>query len=707
MNTFSKRFADQPRLRSSVGSLVLLCLVVLGLTWRIRAEPPEVVINEIMYHPPGDGDDLQFIELFNPGEKEVDLSKWALTKGVKFAFPDGTKIGPQSYLLVCANPAALARHYGPQSALGPFKGRLSHKKDRIELTNAHGQIADALEYSDEEPWARGADGYACSLERICPSADSGKPENWAASAWPVREGAAGTPGRQNDSYSANLPPVISQVEVSPRSPAPRQTVKVTARVEDDDGVKGVALLYRVATGGRESEEASVPMTRRSGDEKHGTYEAAIDGQAQGRLVRFRIQAIDRVGTARLQPSPNEPRPTYSYFAFAAEPASIPQGYALNIGRMERGPAHYEQNPRRRPAAGSMNRGNGAFLYIPAEGGEAEVFDYVQFRTRSGGYKIHFQKDRPLKGMTAVNLILEGPPRWVLAEPLAYMLYRMAGVPAPLTEHVRLTIDGRFLGYHLLIEQPNKSFLSRNGRDNSGNLYKLLWYGQGIVGQHEKKTNPGSGHQDIIQLIDGLRRKSGASQWAFIEQHINVDEFINYFAVNMCIQNWDGFFNNYFVYHDAGGSGKWEIYPWDEDKTWGDYDGASPRYDWYEMPLSFGMNGDGSPRSFRNFGGGPFGGVSWWRPPGYLSGPLLANPEFRRRFLARLQELCITVFTEQSFVPIIDTMEKRLAPEVRLRAEATGQDPKRVLRQFAADMQSFRNQVQHRRKFILAELANER
>src|SRR6476646_7441600 len=80
----------------------------------------------------------------------------------------------------------------------------------------------------------------------------------------------------------------------------------------------------------------------------------------------------------------------------------------------------------------------------------------------------------------------------------------------------------------------------------------------------------------------------------------------YYAVNMCIQNWDGFFNNYYAYHNSGRTGKWEIYPWDEDKTWGDYDGASPTYDWYEMPLTYGMAGDQSPRDTDRWGSGIFG-----------------------------------------------------------------------------------------------------
>ncbi|MBM3835293.1 MAG: hypothetical protein FJ403_18870 [Verrucomicrobia bacterium] len=120
----------------------------------------------------------------------------------------------------------------------------------------------------------------------------------------------------------------------------------------------------------------------------------------------------------------------------------------------------------------------------------------------------------------------------------------------------------------------------------------------------EKTNPHTGHGDIVELVDGLRRTTGARQWELIQRNFNVDEVASYFAVNMCIQNWDGFFNNHFVYHDLRPGGKWEIFPWDEDKTWGDYDGASRRYDWHEMPLTMGMNRDRRSSSSIFEGGGP-------------------------------------------------------------------------------------------------------
>jgi spore coat protein H len=305
-------------------------------------------------------------------------------------------------------------------------------------------------------------------------------------------------------------------------------------------------------------------------------------------------------------------------------------------------------------------------------------------------------------MSGINIIFEQSPRWLLSEPMAYELYRLAGVPAPLTEHVRAWMDGRPLGYQLLIEQPNKAFLRRNKRDDTGYLYKVLWYEQGLVRQHEKKTRPATESTDLVALHSGLIGKSGGAQWDFIRQNFNVDEFVNYYAVNMCIQNWDGFFNNYFLYHDAGGTGKWEIYPWDEDKTWGDYDGGAQNYEWYTMPLTYGMN-EGAGSSRNHFGGGD----GWWRPPGWFSGPLLANPEFRRIFLARLKEICSTVFTEEKMLPLIDAIEKRLAPEITVRAQLASEDAREELNTFHRDIQSLRNQVKYRRKFILEGIPRDR
>ena len=84
-----------------------------------------VVINEIMYHPADDREELQFIELFNAGTDQADLSGWKL-KSVKFFFPADTKLAPGAFLVVCRNRAAFIGNYGQEIAIaGEFEGRLS------------------------------------------------------------------------------------------------------------------------------------------------------------------------------------------------------------------------------------------------------------------------------------------------------------------------------------------------------------------------------------------------------------------------------------------------------------------------------------------------------------------------------------------------------------------------------------------------------
>ena len=665
--------------------------------------PPPMVINEIMYHPDDDRDDLQFVELFNPGADALDVSGWSFTKGIEFVFPRPTVLPGGGFLVVCRDPAALRAHYRAQLTIaGTFTGKLSHKGERLELSDARGDRVDWVKYSDHLPWPGGADGEGASLERICPGAAGDDPDNWTCSKPKAGDPAGGTPGERNFSYSATPLPRVSDVRFDKAEPA--KPVTVTAVVADPAGIDSVVLAWWAWSGEGEPSWTEVPMKRDSGDTRQGVYSGSIPAQPEGRLIRFTLQARNLSGVERFCPSKTESRPTFSCSTFVnTNNARIPFLKILSPSGVER--ASRPRNPRPGSSGGASkpletrSPWNSAAIYSPPGAKEVSFFDHVHVRPRKGGLKVHFHKDQPLGEMTGINVIFEGSSRWVLSEPLSYELYRRAGVPAPISHHVRLWVAGRPLGYYLLVEQPNKAFLRHNGRAEDGNVYKALWYGQGLTGQHEKKTNPRAGHKDLVQVIDGLHRTSGAEQWAYIQQNFNVEEFANYYAVNMCIQNWDGFFNNYYAYHDLRSGGKWEMFPWDEDKTWGYYDGGPPNCDWYEMPLTIGMGSD-SPAGGSWRGGGPYGGASWWRPPGHFSGPLLANREFRQRFLARVRELCETVFTPEKFGPVIQSLANRLEEEVRVRARLTDRDAEGAVRRFHENIESLRNQVVNRRKFLL-------
>lgn len=659
-----------------------------------------VIFSEVMYHPPDDNDSLQFIELHNPGPDPVSLAGWHLTKGAKFTAPAVT-LAPGGFAVISRKTTALQRQFGTNfMVLGEFQGQLKHGGERLELTDAQGRPVDAFKYDDDAPWPTGPDGYGPSMERITPAAASEDPHNWAAAIHADRQGIAATPGQTNSVFSRRLPPLISDVRFAALLPG--VPTRITASVTPTNGSPTVELRFQSVGDSPAGEEAVLPM---SPSGPAGTYSAELPSQPAGRLLRFRIRATDTAGAERFEPAPGEPRPTFSAFLQAnTNRSTIPQVHLLQFGPKESPGASLRRRSRRSQTP--TLQGQSAFIYFPTQGGPVQTFDHIRLTPRSGGWKVRLHKDAPLDQMTTLNLVYEHQPRWVLSEPLGYEIFRRAGVPTPQTGHVRVWQQGQPMGYHLLVEQANSSFLRRRQRDTDGQLYKLLWYGNGVVGQHEKKNHPEAGHDDLLSLIRGLDSRESEAQWTFIQQNFQVDELASYFAASMCIQNWDGFFNNYFAYHAPGPAGKWEMIPWDLDKTWGDYDGASSAYDWYELPLTYGMKGDREPGSrgfglFRSRSNWGFNG--WWRPGGYFSAPLLANPQFRQKFLTRLRVLCQTVFTEKEFLPFINDLEKRLEPEIRYRAQLEGADPSQAVADFRENIDSFRRQLKNRRAYLLTEL----
>jgi len=657
-----------------------------------------VVINELMYHPPNEREDLQYIELFNHGKEPVDLSGWSFRKGVRFEFPAGTKLEPGGFVVIARDARAFARHYTNGNVVGNFEGKLSHSGEMITLANREGKTVDSVDYGDRGTWPRGADGYSPSLERICPTSASDEPGNWAASKVPSLVRSAGTPGRANDSYSANLPPIVSKATFASIVP-PETDVVVTLNATDADGLRSVALVRATKEG-----DKHLTMERTGGDARAGEYRAVLPGQASGTVARFWIEAVDEKGTKRITPGENEAAPTFSILHFAnTNQATLPFGFLTRTsGPTQRSRPGFSGGP----VTPEPARGNGAFVYVETNGGPVRLFDHVQVERRSSGWNVHFLRDQPFEGMSSLNVIFESD-RWALTEPIGYEVYQRAGVPAPRAGHMRIWENGRLRGYHLWVEQVNKAFLNSRRRDSDGDMFKLVWYGRDVIGQHDKRTNPLTGHTNLLALINALQRTGGADQWQLIRQHFNVGEMASYYAVNHLIANWDGFHNNYFAYLDLNGTGKWEVYPWDLDKTFGDFDGAPPDYAFYDLPLTYGAQGDVSPSldrssTTRNHRG-PFGGVSWWRGGGYFSRPLLANAAFRGHFLARLRDLCETEFTEEKLYPWINEMERRLRPEVRVRAAASGQDAEDALAAFRSDMESIRRFIKGRRSFLLREL----
>ena len=678
----------------------------------LRMSGAGVVLNEVMYHPPGDDDTLQYVELHNAGAVPADLAGWHFSKGIRFTFPRGTVLAPGGFVVVARDPVALARAQGGRlAAVGPFEGRLQHGGERLALSDAAGRVVEEVRYSDRSPWPLGPDGFGASLERICPSAPAAEPGSWGGSTLPERRVPAGSPGGSNSVWSPTPPPRVDAVRLGTVTPGEPVRIEVDASAPGGRPVSGRVVWDRVAADGSVSPEASVDLVAGDGNRLAATWRLP----AAPCVVRYRVVVRDAAGVERWFPAREDPRPALPVAVWPSEgEATIPRWHLIQYGATDERGASLRHRPRGGADAPDPARGNALLVRVPPAGGPPEVFDPIRITPRQGGWKVRMLKDRPIDGLDTLNVIFEDRPRFVLAEHLSYELYRAAGVAAPASGHVRVSHNGRPLGYHLWVEQPNRAFLRRQGLADDGSLYKLLWYGDGLVGQHEAKTPAAAGHADLKDTVRRLQASDGAAQWDVIRAGFDVDNFAGYYAVGMCLQNWDGYFNNYFLHRDPAADGRWTILPWDHDKTWGDYDGASAAYDWYTMPLTFGMAGDRAPRvsggggilSLFGFGGGmqgPWGGPGWWRPGGWFSAPLLANPQFRRHFLDRLDTLTRTVFTEEAFGPVIESMALRLRPEVIHRARVRGLDEAAEAGRFDRHMESFRNQLRERGRFLREQI----
>ncbi len=169
-----------------------LALALLLLPCRLWADAPDAVVtfNEVLYNP-GSSQDGEWVELHNQMAVNVDLSRWSLSDGIGFTFPEGTIVPGGGFVVVAKNPADPSLS-GVSGVLGPFTGNLSNSGETIDLVSPTGRLMDRIDYGDDGVWPVAADGLGATLAKKRPGTASAAPENWNASAKP-----GGTPGTEN------------------------------------------------------------------------------------------------------------------------------------------------------------------------------------------------------------------------------------------------------------------------------------------------------------------------------------------------------------------------------------------------------------------------------------------------------------------------------------------------------------------------------
>ncbi|MBK8736615.1 MAG: lamin tail domain-containing protein [Saprospiraceae bacterium] len=72
----------------------------------------QIVINEIMYNPPESNTDyLEYVELYNPSNAQINIKDYKFSEAFAMTFPD-TFIPANGYILVCVNAVKFDSVFG-------------------------------------------------------------------------------------------------------------------------------------------------------------------------------------------------------------------------------------------------------------------------------------------------------------------------------------------------------------------------------------------------------------------------------------------------------------------------------------------------------------------------------------------------------------------------------------------------------------------
>lgn len=143
---------------------------------------PPLVISKIHYHPMDwmgiDGDHLEFVEITNNGDDDVDLTGVYFRElGLSYQFPDNAHIAGHAAIWLCSDSLMFSEYYN-QTPFGQYMRKLDNKSENLVLVDAWGNVIDEVHYSDSLPWPMEADGNGPFLQLKDLNADNSLAENW-------------------------------------------------------------------------------------------------------------------------------------------------------------------------------------------------------------------------------------------------------------------------------------------------------------------------------------------------------------------------------------------------------------------------------------------------------------------------------------------------------------------------------------------------
>ena len=261
----------------------------------------------------------------------------------------------------------------------------------------------------------------------------------------------------------------------------------------------------------------------------------------------------------------------------------------------------------------------------------------------------------------------------LNEAVALELLSAAGLASQDAAAISLSVNGSEPVLRLVIDNPEDEWMSEVLSD-SGALYKAeaegdYSYRGSDSSAYEEAFDQEAGKDNadltpLVEFLDFINNSDDATFAAELDDHLDVDAFATYLAVETLIDNFDdidGPGNNSYLYYDTE-TGRFTIVPWDHNLAFGMRPGGAgggpggmPPGDMPQggMPPGGGALPSGVELPAGGMPAGPGGGG-----PGGKSNALAtrfqANDDFAALYEAKLASLKAELYTSGLAADVLDT-----------------------------------------------------
>lgn len=283
---------------------------------------------------------------------------------------------------------------------------------------------------------------------------------------------------------------------------------------------------------------------------------------------------------------------------------------------------------------------------------------------------YYDNEQSLYGLTKLNLNNNYSDTTLMREYISYEIMEEMGLPTPAHSYMYITVNGQDQGLYLGVEQVDETFLANNFGSNDGFLYKPDGVGSDLkyisddlsdyTGIDLKTNEANAESSKWVEMVKAL------SEGGDLEQYLDVDEILRYFAVNTALVNLDSYQSNlkhnYYLYEE---NGVFSIIPWDYNMSFGGFSMGMGGGNMPQPTEDADMSKDGANMQRGNRMGmdmmgqstdllaeeavnfsiyTPVSGISLEERP--LLNTLLSNDEYLAIYEGYLEEVATTYLTEQ-------------------------------------------------------------